>query len=120
MNQAAPAETEEAHFKGPILPLTSRPTFLKKTGSYNVGVGKHRLCLSWLGDNSGWHGQLITIDGIEYKAGGEGGACYEIVTSNELLYVKFTFPPQLEMDTYALVSKEKGGQGVYPFIEQMK
>jgi hypothetical protein len=119
MNQAAPAETEEADFKGPILPLTSRPTVLKKTGSYNVGVGHHRLCLSRLGDNSGYWGQLIVIDGVEYKAG-EGGVCYKISTSKERIFVKFTYPPQLEVDTYALASREKGGQGIYPFIEPME
>jgi hypothetical protein len=118
--QAAPAETGEALHKEPILPLTSSPTHLKKTGTYNVGVGNHRLCFSWLGDNSGWHGQLITIDGVEYKAGGGGGACYKLVTQNDVIVVKFIFPPQLEMDTYDLVSRERGGQGIYPFIEPTK
>lgn len=122
-SQAAPAELEQPVHKEPVLPLTPNPVYLTKSGAYKVNSRINRLCFSWLGHDTGYVNQGLTINGIEYKtAMGGGGACYKLVTSNDIIEVKFLNPynPE-ERDTYAEISQnEPGGQGLYPFIEPIK
>ena len=118
--QVAPAPVEEKIiYMDPILPTTNSSTNLIKTGNYKAIKGKNRLCLSRLGDMSSYYGQLIKIEGIEYKAG-ESGKCYPIYINKNNIYVEFIYPPQTEVDTYLLTSKERNGQGIYPFLEPVK
>lgn len=118
VKQDTPVE-EEIVSTEPILPLTNNSTRLMKTGTYKVVKGKNRLCFSRLGDGSGFYGQFLRIDGKEYKAG-ESGKCNPIDIYKDNIVVEFVYPPQTVVDTYLLTRKEKGGQGVYPFLEPIK
>jgi hypothetical protein len=117
--QVAPAPVEDIIYIDPILPNTNRATNLVKTGNYTFSKGKNRLCFSRLGDEDGYHGQLIKVDGKEYNAG-ESGKCYPVTINQANVYVEFVYPHQSEVDTYALNRKEKNGQGVYPFLEPVQ
>jgi hypothetical protein len=117
--QVAPAPIDEIIYMDPILPNTNSSIDLVKTGNYKAIKGKNRLCLSRLGDMSSYYGQLIKIEGVEYKAG-ESGKCYPISITEDTIYVEFVYPPQTKVDTYLLTDKEKDGQGVYPFLEPVK
>jgi hypothetical protein len=116
--QAAPAPVEEELDKRAILPRTNNPRYLTKSGQYEVKPGKYRLCLSWLGYDTGYVNQWIKVNEVEYKA--SGSECHLLPIHDNIIKVEFLNPPQNEFDTYLLTRNKNQGQGIYPFLESME
>lgn len=117
--QVAPAPVEEEIIsKEPILPRTNNPTILKKSGEYNIPKGKYRLCFSWLGHDNGYVNQGLKIGEQEFAS--TESKCLLVDIISDKTNIDFINPYQTDMDTYEIISKQPGGQGVYPFLEPVK
>jgi hypothetical protein len=117
--QVSPAPVEEEIIsKEPILPRTNNPTILKKSGEYNIPKGKYRLCFSWLGHDNGYVNQGLKIGEQEFAS--TESKCLLVDIISDKTNIDFINPYQTDMDTYEIISKQPGGQGVYPFLEPVK
>jgi hypothetical protein len=111
-------QTEESIAKEPIMPRTANPVKLVSSGYYRIPPGSKRLCFSWLGDEEDGGSrvnQAIKINGVEFST--RGGNCFSL-SLKEKAYVEFINPTQAATDAYLHYRARKGGQGIYPFIEQ--
>jgi len=116
----APIPLEEEIDKRPIFPTTNSPIYLIRSGRYKVKPGKYRLYFSWLGYDTGYVNQWLKIDGLDYKA--TGRKVYELNVTKDEIQVQFINPYQTDPqeDTYLVIRKEPGGQGLHPFLEPVQ
>ncbi|MGA1050623.1 MAG: hypothetical protein ACO3TG_03945 [Minisyncoccia bacterium] len=115
--QVAPAPVEEEVDKRAILPVSKKYILLKRNGQYKVSPGKYKVCISWLGDKTGYYNQGVKLNNEEFIA--TGSSCVQKEINTEFINVEFINPPQIEVDTYLMMRNSKGGQGVYPFVEKL-